>query len=121
MPKHRIALFPGTFDPFTLGHLDIAERAARVFDAVEITIAANVGKEPLLPAETRLRLVQEATAHIAGTTGGCFRRPPGGSGTLAARRRPWFGAFATAPISTTRPRWPLQTEPSFPDLRLSSS
>ncbi len=72
MPKHRIALFPGTFDPFTLGHLDIAERAARVFDAVEITIAANVGKEPLLPAEARLRLVQEATAHIAGTTAVVF-------------------------------------------------
>lgn len=72
MPKHRIALFPGTFDPFTLGHLDIAEKAARLFDEVEITIAANPGKEPLLTAETRLQLVRESTAHIAGVTAAVF-------------------------------------------------
>lgn len=72
MPKHRIALFPGTFDPFTLGHLDIAEKAARLFDAVEITIAANPGKEPMLAAETRLQLVRKSTVHIAGITAAVF-------------------------------------------------
>ena len=66
MPQSRIALFPGTFDPFTLGHLDIAKRAVRVFDGVEITVAANAGKESLLSVEERAQLAGQATSHLPG-------------------------------------------------------
>ena len=61
-----LALYPGTFDPFTLGHLDIAERALRLFDTVEITAAMHGGKETMLSAEVRAQLIRESTAHLEG-------------------------------------------------------
>lgn len=60
----RLALFPGSFDPFTRGHLDILERALRVFDAVEITVAVNASKVPLFTVEERCDLVRVCTAHL---------------------------------------------------------
>jgi pantetheine-phosphate adenylyltransferase len=51
----RLALYPGSFDPPTLGHLDILERAARLFDQVTVLVAAD-GKAGLLPAERRVAL-----------------------------------------------------------------
>ncbi len=63
MPN-RIALFPGTFDPFTLGHLDIAERAARLFDQVVIAVGINEEKSALLSLEERLDLIRRSTAHL---------------------------------------------------------
>jgi pantetheine-phosphate adenylyltransferase len=63
MPK-RIALYPGSFDPFTLGHLDIVERAAKLFDEVIVTIAENSRKEPLFPLTERIDLISDATRHI---------------------------------------------------------
>lgn len=61
-----LALYPGTFDPFTLGHLDIATRALRAFGQVEITVAVHAGKAPLLSAGTRTDLIRESTAHLPG-------------------------------------------------------
>ena len=58
------ALYPGTFDPFTLGHLDIARRASQVFDHVEITVAEKPGKNTLLTATKRLELAQLSTADL---------------------------------------------------------
>lgn len=60
------AVFPGTFDPMTLGHLDITVRAGNLFDRVILAVAHNSSKEPLLDLETRLRLARMATADIAG-------------------------------------------------------
>ena len=60
----RSAMYPGTFDPITNGHIDIASRAAKMFDRVVIAIAANPGKAPLFPLEQRIALAREATAHI---------------------------------------------------------
>jgi len=60
----RLALYPGSFDPFTLGHLDIVERASRVFDRVEVTVAENTSKKTLLSREDRRRLVTESTSHL---------------------------------------------------------
>ena len=60
----RIALYPGSFDPFTLGHLDIVERAARLFDEVIVTIAHNSRKAPLFNLEERIELISDATRHI---------------------------------------------------------
>ncbi|MBN2176816.1 MAG: pantetheine-phosphate adenylyltransferase [Demequinaceae bacterium] len=61
-----IAVFPGTFDPITLGHLDITIRAKGLFDHVILGIAKNSLKEPLLDLETRHGLATAATAHLPG-------------------------------------------------------
>ncbi|MES2309289.1 MAG: pantetheine-phosphate adenylyltransferase [Verrucomicrobiota bacterium] len=56
----RIAVYPGTFDPITKGHLDVLERAQRLFDKVVIAVAANTGKTPLFSVEERVELATEA-------------------------------------------------------------
>jgi pantetheine-phosphate adenylyltransferase len=54
----KIAIFPGTFDPITLGHLDIIERGRRLFDHLIVALGVNPQKDHLLPVEERLRLIQ---------------------------------------------------------------
>lgn len=54
----RIGIYPGTFDPITLGHGDIIRRALRVVDRLIIGVALDTGKEPLFDLETRARLVK---------------------------------------------------------------
>jgi len=56
----KIAIYPGTFDPITNGHLDIIERAIKLFDSVVITIARNSTKNPLFSDEERLDMIREA-------------------------------------------------------------
>lgn len=56
----RIAIYPGTFDPITNGHLDILDRAVKLFDKVIITIARNPSKSPLFSEEERLDMLREA-------------------------------------------------------------
>ena len=60
----RTAIYPGSFDPFTNGHLDIAQRAAKLFDTVIVAIAANEEKKPLFTLKERLQFVQEAIGHL---------------------------------------------------------
>ncbi|WDL97398.1 pantetheine-phosphate adenylyltransferase [Alicyclobacillus sp. ALC3] len=60
----RKAVYPGSFDPITNGHLDIVERASLLFDEVTVAVLTNPAKRPLLTLETRVRLIQEATAHL---------------------------------------------------------
>jgi pantetheine-phosphate adenylyltransferase len=55
-----IAVYPGTFDPITNGHLDILERALKLFDRVIVTVANNMRKAPLFSAEERIRFIQDA-------------------------------------------------------------
>jgi len=55
----RIALFPGTFDPITLGHVDIINRALPLFDKMFIGIGRNANKEPMFSEEQRLEWIQE--------------------------------------------------------------
>ena len=62
----RLALYPGTFDPITLGHLDVLERALAVFDRVEVTVAINAAKQPLFSLEERVDLVRESAVAVAG-------------------------------------------------------
>ncbi|MHB1653705.1 MAG: pantetheine-phosphate adenylyltransferase [Desulfitobacteriaceae bacterium] len=57
----RIAIYPGTFDPVTNGHLDILQRAVSVFDEVIIAVASDSNKAPLFTLDERLRLLEEAT------------------------------------------------------------
>jgi pantetheine-phosphate adenylyltransferase len=58
------AVYPGTFDPFTLGHLDIVERAVKIFDDVIIAVANPRHKEPLLPIDVRKNLIIESVSHL---------------------------------------------------------
>ena len=55
----KTAIYPGTFDPVTNGHLDVLKRACRIFDKVIIAVAANPDKEPLFSIEDRLTLIRE--------------------------------------------------------------
>ena len=64
----RIALFPGSFDPLTLGHLDLIERLSRLYDQVVVGVLHNPDKKPFLPVEARLRGIREATAHLDNVT-----------------------------------------------------
>jgi pantetheine-phosphate adenylyltransferase len=54
------ALYPGTFDPITNGHLDIIERALKLFDEILITVAINPSKKPLFSMDERIELIQKA-------------------------------------------------------------
>ncbi|WP_018132899.1 pantetheine-phosphate adenylyltransferase [Effusibacillus pohliae] len=60
----KIAVYPGSFDPVTLGHLDIAERAAKIFDKLIIAVMVNPHKNPLFTVEERTELIREAVRHI---------------------------------------------------------
>jgi pantetheine-phosphate adenylyltransferase len=60
----RIAIYPGTFDPITYGHLDVAERAAEIFDKVIITVAYNSVKEPLFTTEERLTMIRQTVKKL---------------------------------------------------------
>ena len=53
----RIALFPGTFDPITLGHLDIIDRAMPLFDKLVVGIGRNANKQPMFSEEQRLQWI----------------------------------------------------------------
>jgi len=58
------AMYPGTFDPVTLGHEDLVRRGARLFDKVVVAIAANPGKVPMFTLEERVDLAKSALKHI---------------------------------------------------------
>lgn len=58
------AMYPGTFDPITLGHEDLVRRAGRLFDKVVVAIAANPSKEPMFSLEERVALAQTALAEF---------------------------------------------------------
>ncbi len=58
------AIYPGTFDPITDGHLDIIARASRLFEKVIVAVAANQGKAPLFSLEERVALVTEVTTQF---------------------------------------------------------
>ena len=59
------ALCPGTFDPVTNGHIDVVERAARLFDQVVVAVIDNPNKQPLFTAEERVRMLKEAVGDLA--------------------------------------------------------
>lgn len=62
----RRAVYPGTFDPITYGHIDIIKRAFELFDEVFIAVAKNTEKEPLFKTEERLALTKQATKEFKG-------------------------------------------------------
>lgn len=60
----RTALYPGTFDPITLGHLDVLHRASLIFDRVIIGVAPNTKKLPILSLKERTRLIEENLVNL---------------------------------------------------------
>ncbi len=62
LPTHKhakIAIYPGTFDPITMGHMDIIDRALNLFDKIIVAIAINPTKKPLFSLEERLKMVKD--------------------------------------------------------------
>ncbi|MGN0466291.1 MAG: pantetheine-phosphate adenylyltransferase [Lachnospiraceae bacterium] len=60
----KIAIYPGSFDPVTLGHLDMIERVAKVFDKLIIGILVNKNKTPLFSVEEKIEMLKEVTKHL---------------------------------------------------------
>lgn len=60
------AVYPGTFDPVTYGHIDLIKRALKIFDTVIIAVAHNADKEPLFSAEERVAMLKKATKSMRG-------------------------------------------------------
>lgn len=60
----RVAVYPGSFDPITLGHLNVMERASQLFDRLIVGVGVNVEKQTMFTAEDRVTLIREATGHL---------------------------------------------------------
>lgn len=58
----RVAVYPGTFDPITMGHLDIIKRACRMFDRVIVAVAVNPAKTPMFSLDERLEMIRQCFA-----------------------------------------------------------
>lgn len=63
--KTRVAIYPGTFDPITNGHISLVQRAVNLFDDLIVAVAANAGKDPLFTLEERYNLVDESLKDMA--------------------------------------------------------
>lgn len=70
MPPHdgQVAVYTGSFDPITLGHLDVIERASRIFNHIVVGVGINPDKQPLFDQEERVKLVEAAVAHLDNVT-----------------------------------------------------
>jgi len=68
----RTAIYPGTFDPVTYGHVHIAERASKLFEKVVIAVAADNYKNNLFTLEERMFLVEQSTKHLDNVKVDCF-------------------------------------------------
>jgi pantetheine-phosphate adenylyltransferase len=64
----KIGIFPGTFDPLTLGHLDIIDRGRKLFDQLIVAIGVNPGKDHLFSVEERLTMTRQLTRHFKNVT-----------------------------------------------------
>jgi pantetheine-phosphate adenylyltransferase len=60
----RKVIYPGTFDPVTNGHIDVIKRASELFEAVVVTVAVNLGKEPLFTTEERVEMLKECLSEF---------------------------------------------------------
>ena len=60
----RVAVYPGSFDPITLGHLNVMERASGLFDRLIVGIGINIDKRAMFEPEERDKLIRDATAHL---------------------------------------------------------
>ncbi len=64
LQNQRTAIYPGSFDPITKGHLDVLERASKMFDRVIIAVLKNSSKKSFLPVEDRVKLIKESILNL---------------------------------------------------------
>ncbi len=64
MNKIKRAIYPGTFDPITVGHIDIIKRAYKMFDEIVVAVADSQAKKPMFSLEQRVRMVEAATSDL---------------------------------------------------------
>jgi pantetheine-phosphate adenylyltransferase len=69
--KLRIGVYPGTFDPITLGHMDIIRRGAKLVDELVIGVTTNVAKSPMFTDDERIEMVRREVAAIGTADGFC--------------------------------------------------
>src|SRR5262245_1647992 len=62
--QHRVAVYPGVFDPVHLGHMDMIERGSRVFDRLIVGVGINPDKAPFFTPEERVELIRRVTKHL---------------------------------------------------------
>ena len=62
------AIYPGSFDPMTLGHLDIIERSSKIVDELNVAVLKNNAKNPLFSADERVSMIKEFTSHLPNIT-----------------------------------------------------
>ncbi len=70
--KRQIAIYPGTFDPITFGHMDVIERAVALFSQVIVLVAKNTTKSPLFTIDERLAMIREVLRGKKGVSVDCF-------------------------------------------------
>lgn len=68
MPKGKGAIYPGSFDPLTNGHLDVIQRAARIFGHVVVAVANNTSKKALFTIDERVSMLKEVTRNLKNVT-----------------------------------------------------
>ena len=71
MLKERVGFYPGTFDPMTLGHGDIIQRATKMVDRLVIGVAINLNKGPMFTLDERVEMVREELEVAKSTLNGC--------------------------------------------------
>lgn len=97
---------PGSYDPVTVGHLDVIARAAALFDEVVVVVMHNPAKSGTFPAAERVAFIDDATASLPGVR--VLAATPSSSWTSAVTWRPRRSSrVCAAPVTTTtRSRWP---------------
>ena len=65
-PENLVAIFPGSFDPVTSGHLDLIERGVSLFDRVIVSVSRNANKVPLFSMAERIQMLRETLSHLPG-------------------------------------------------------
>ena len=99
----KIAIYPGSFDPITLGHMDIIRRAAQCFDQVYVCVLVNCDKKPMFSADERVDMIRRSVADLPNVTAEHY------SGLLAAYAREKgasclpYGARSQAPMTPGMP------------------
>jgi pantetheine-phosphate adenylyltransferase len=83
----RIALYPGSFDPVTNGHLDVVRHAVQLCDRLIVAIGVHPGKKPLFSTEERLEMVEEVFASVAAAAGCAFDCTTYDNLTITAARK----------------------------------
>jgi pantetheine-phosphate adenylyltransferase len=72
MAGQRVALYPGSFDPLTLGHVDIIKRGSSLFDIIIVAVLENIDKTPMFTVEERLEMIEETFAELGNVEADSF-------------------------------------------------